>query len=64
MALEQAVVLGRDDDVRDLRGEEATQPAELLELGNLVADAPLETLVEVTEFGRLLLDRVVVLLDP
>src|SRR5438128_470100 len=64
VALQQPVVVRRDDDLGDLRREEAAQPSQLLELRDLLPDALFEPLVQLAEIGRLPLDRVVVLLDP
>ena len=64
MALEEGVVAAFHDEPRDLGREEAAQAAEPLELVHLGGNLVLQLQVPVRQLGRLLLDRVVVALDP
>jgi hypothetical protein len=53
-------VIGRgDDQVGDLRRQEAPQPADALDLVDLLGDAPFERGVPLRELARLVLDGVV-----
>src|SRR4029453_7701123 len=62
VALEEGLVAGRDDQVGDLRRKETLQPPHPVELGDLFLDPLLELSVPPGELGRLLPDRVVILL--
>ena len=64
VAAQERLVTGVDHDLGDLRRQEAAQPAEPVELGDLGVDALLEVLVQLGERGRLRGHGVVVALDP
>jgi hypothetical protein len=63
VALEDSIVAGRDDEVRQLPREEAPQAPEALDLPHLLGDPGLECAVELDELGGLLADGVLVPLD-
>ena len=62
MALQERVVARVDDEIGELRREEAAKPAEALQLVDLLGDSLLELPVPSGELGRLGDDRVVVAL--
>ena len=64
VALEERLVAGVDDQLGQLRRQEAAQPAHPLDLGHLRRHAALQLLVPGRELVGLALDRVLVALDP
>ena len=63
MSLQHFAATG-EDDLGNLRREEATQPVEALELRHLALHPLFERTVPLGKLSRLGLDGVVVLLDP
>jgi hypothetical protein len=63
VALEHLLVLIRGDQLRQLRGEEAAQPSQPLQLLHLLLDTLFKSPVPLGELGRLGLDGVVICLD-
>ena len=63
MALEQGLAFRGDQQLRDLRRQEASQTIQALELGDLLADAGFQGPVPRGKLERLLFDRVVIGLD-
>ena len=53
VAVEQLLVAARQDELGDLRRQEALEPAHAFDLGDLLRDALLERPVPAREFGRL-----------
>ena len=64
MAFQHLVVAGGKDEIDDLRREKSLEPADPLDLGELLAHALLERLVPAREVGGLLLHLIVQLLLP
>ena len=62
MALQHLLVAGGKNEIDDLRREKSLEPADPLDLGELLADALLERLVPAREVGGLLLHLIVQLL--
>src|SRR6516162_11409354 len=59
MALENALVAGRDDHLGELRREKALKPSDLFKLAELGRDPVLQRPVPTGQLRRLLLNRVV-----